>query len=127
MAAPTFVAAIRPTTTWGQGGSATRTTSSFSVTSGDVLVVLFRLRAQVDAVGVGAEVCEREHGAAGGVVDQCEDGPVARIDVVACWNIFRWMPFAPELLKFVFAKFVEQDRKTMEDQSQGLKHNPHLM
>src|SRR5881275_3268413 len=40
MAAPTFVAAIRPTTTWGQGGSATRTTSSFSVTSGDVLVVL---------------------------------------------------------------------------------------
>jgi hypothetical protein len=31
------------------------------------------------------------------------------------------------LLKFVFAKFVEQDRQTMEDQSQGLKRNPHLM
>jgi len=50
-----------------------------------------------------------------------------RIDVVAAWNIFRWMPFGAELLKFVFAKFVEQDRKTMEQQSEGLKHNPHLM
>ena len=50
-----------------------------------------------------------------------------RIDVVACWNIFRWMPFGPELLKVVFAKFVEQDRQTMENQSEGLKHNPHLM
>jgi phenylpropionate dioxygenase-like ring-hydroxylating dioxygenase large terminal subunit len=50
-----------------------------------------------------------------------------RIDVVAAWNIFRWMPFGPELLKFVFAKFVEQDRQTMERQSEGLKHNPHLM
>jgi phenylpropionate dioxygenase-like ring-hydroxylating dioxygenase large terminal subunit len=50
-----------------------------------------------------------------------------RIDVVAAWNLFRWFPFAPELLKFVFAKFVEQDRQTMEDQSEGLKHNPHLM
>ena len=50
-----------------------------------------------------------------------------RIDVVACWNLFRWFPFAPELLKFVFGKFVEQDRQTMEDQAEGLKHNPHLM
>src|SRR6202041_1659022 len=32
-----------------------------------------------------------------------------RIDVVAAWNLFRWLPFGPELLKFVFAKFVEQD------------------
>src|SRR5260221_2075452 len=53
--------------------------------------------------------------------DQC------RIDVVACWNIFRWVPFGPSLLKFVFAKFVEQDRRTMELQSEGLRHNPHLM
>ena len=50
-----------------------------------------------------------------------------RIDVVAAWNLFRWLPFGPELLKFVFARFVEQDRKTMEDQSEGLKYNPHLM
>jgi phenylpropionate dioxygenase-like ring-hydroxylating dioxygenase large terminal subunit len=50
-----------------------------------------------------------------------------RIDVVAAWNIFRWMPLGAELLKFVFAKFVEQDRQTMEKQSEGLRHNPHLM
>jgi phenylpropionate dioxygenase-like ring-hydroxylating dioxygenase large terminal subunit len=50
-----------------------------------------------------------------------------RIDVVACWNLFRWLPFGPALLKYVFAKFVEQDRRTMEMQSEGLKHNPHLM
>jgi phenylpropionate dioxygenase-like ring-hydroxylating dioxygenase large terminal subunit len=50
-----------------------------------------------------------------------------RIDVVACWNIFRWVPFGPQLLKFMFAKFVEQDRRTMELQSEGLKSNPHLM
>jgi phenylpropionate dioxygenase-like ring-hydroxylating dioxygenase large terminal subunit len=50
-----------------------------------------------------------------------------RIDVVAAWNLFRWFPFGAELLKYVFAKFVEQDRKTMERQSEGLKHNPHLM
>ncbi|HXM23417.1 MAG TPA: Rieske 2Fe-2S domain-containing protein [Terriglobales bacterium] len=50
-----------------------------------------------------------------------------RIDVVACWNIFRWVPFGAALLKIVFAKFVEQDRQTMENQSEGLKHNPHLM
>jgi phenylpropionate dioxygenase-like ring-hydroxylating dioxygenase large terminal subunit len=50
-----------------------------------------------------------------------------RIDVVAAWNLFRWIPFVPNLLKFVFAKFVEQDRRTMELQAEGLKHNPHLM
>jgi len=50
-----------------------------------------------------------------------------RIDVVACWNIFRAIPFAPSILKFVFAKFVEQDRRTMELQSEGLNKNPHLM
>lgn len=50
-----------------------------------------------------------------------------RIDVVAAWNIFRWLPFGPGLLKFVFSKFVEQDRRTMELQAEGLKHDPHLM
>jgi phenylpropionate dioxygenase-like ring-hydroxylating dioxygenase large terminal subunit len=50
-----------------------------------------------------------------------------RIEVVAAWNIFRWLPFGATLLKFVFAKFVEQDRRIMELQSEGLKHNPHLM
>ena len=32
----------------------------------------------------------------------------------------------PSLMKFVFAKFVEQDRRTMELQAEGLQHNPHL-
>lgn len=50
-----------------------------------------------------------------------------RIDVVAAWNLFRWLPFGAALLKYVFAKFVEQDRRTMEKQAEGLRHNPHLM
>jgi phenylpropionate dioxygenase-like ring-hydroxylating dioxygenase large terminal subunit len=50
-----------------------------------------------------------------------------RIDVVAAWNLFRRVPFGKNLLKFVFAKFVEQDRRTMEQQAEGLAHNPHLM
>ena len=50
-----------------------------------------------------------------------------RIDVVAAWNIFLWFPFGANLLKFVFRKFVEQDRRTMELQAEGLRHNPHLM
>ncbi len=50
-----------------------------------------------------------------------------RIDVVAAWNIFCWLPFGAELLTFIFGKFVEQDRRTMELQAEGLKHNPHLM
>ncbi|SRR5581483_564895 len=50
-----------------------------------------------------------------------------RIDVVAAWNIFRWLPFGADLLKYVFGKFVEQDRQTMEKQAEGLKHNPHMM
>ncbi len=37
------------------------------------------------------------------------------------------IPFGPSLLKFVFAKFVEQDRRTMERQSEGVRGNPHLM
>jgi hypothetical protein len=50
-----------------------------------------------------------------------------RIDVVAAWNLFRWVPFVSGVMKFVFGKFVEQDRRTMAMQAEGLKHNPHLM
>jgi len=50
-----------------------------------------------------------------------------RIDVVAAWNLFRWLPFGAEMLQFIFAKFVKQDQETMEKQAEGLKHNPHLM
>jgi phenylpropionate dioxygenase-like ring-hydroxylating dioxygenase large terminal subunit len=51
----------------------------------------------------------------------------SRIEVVAAWNVFPWLPFGGELLKYVFAKFVEQDRRTMEQQAEGLKHSPHMM
>jgi hypothetical protein len=40
MAAPTFVAATRPTSSWTTNGVTTKTSPSFSVTAGDVLVVL---------------------------------------------------------------------------------------
>ena len=50
-----------------------------------------------------------------------------RIDVVAAWNIFQWLPFGAGLLKYVFGKFVEQDRRTMEMQAEGLQHSPHMM
>jgi hypothetical protein len=41
--------------------------------------------------------------------------------------MFGWLPFGAGLLKYVFAKFVEQDRQTMEKQTEGLRHNPHMM
>ncbi|HXW92612.1 MAG TPA: Rieske 2Fe-2S domain-containing protein [Terriglobales bacterium] len=50
-----------------------------------------------------------------------------RIDVVAKYNVFPWLPFGSGLLKLFFAKFLEQDRRTMEKQSEGLQHKPHLM
>jgi phenylpropionate dioxygenase-like ring-hydroxylating dioxygenase large terminal subunit len=50
-----------------------------------------------------------------------------RIDVVAAWNLLRLLPFGAGLLKYVFQKFVEQDRQTMEKQAEGLKHSPHMM
>jgi phenylpropionate dioxygenase-like ring-hydroxylating dioxygenase large terminal subunit len=50
-----------------------------------------------------------------------------RIDVVAAWNIFAWLPFGAALLKYVFGKFVEQDRRTMEMQAEGLQRSPHMM
>ncbi len=52
---------------------------------------------------------------------------LCRIDVVAAWNIFPWLPFGAGMLRYVFGKFVEQDRRTMAMQAEGLKHNPHMM
>ena len=50
-----------------------------------------------------------------------------RIDFVAAWNLFRHVPFLASLFR-VFAKmFLEQDRRTMEQQAEGLAHNPSLM
>lgn len=50
-----------------------------------------------------------------------------RIDVVAAWNIGYAIPFITSLVKFFGARFVDQDRQTMVEQSRGLRSNPGLM
>ncbi len=50
-----------------------------------------------------------------------------RIDVRAAWNIFRLVPGVLPLFRFFGEKFMEQDRRTMEIQAEGLKHNPAMM
>jgi phenylpropionate dioxygenase-like ring-hydroxylating dioxygenase large terminal subunit len=50
-----------------------------------------------------------------------------RIDVIAAWNVFYYVPFVTPIAKFFGAKFVQQDQETMIQQAEGLKHNPSLM
>lgn len=51
-----------------------------------------------------------------------------RIDVRAAWNIFRWAtPLVLPLGRFFGKKFIRQDQLTMEQQAEGLRHNPNLM
>ena len=50
-----------------------------------------------------------------------------RIDFVAAWNIFRWMPFALPIFRAFGRRFIRQDQETMIKQAEGLKHNPSLM
>lgn len=50
-----------------------------------------------------------------------------RIDVAAAWNVFRYLPLAMTVARYFGKKFVEQDRQTMVQQAEGLKHNPSLM
>ncbi len=50
-----------------------------------------------------------------------------RIDVGVAWNIFRFVPLAMTVARYFGKKFVEQDRLTMVQQAEGLKHNPSLM
>jgi phenylpropionate dioxygenase-like ring-hydroxylating dioxygenase large terminal subunit len=50
-----------------------------------------------------------------------------RIDVIAAWNVFYYVPFLTPIAKFFGAKFVRQDQETMIQQAEGLKHNPSLM
>jgi phenylpropionate dioxygenase-like ring-hydroxylating dioxygenase large terminal subunit len=50
-----------------------------------------------------------------------------RIDVIAAWNVFYYVPFVTPVAKFFGAKFVRQDQVTMIQQAEGLKHNPSLM
>lgn len=51
-----------------------------------------------------------------------------RIDVRAAWNIFLWAtPLVLPIGRFFGKRFVRQDQRTMEQQAEGLKHNPKLM
>ena len=50
-----------------------------------------------------------------------------RIDVIAAWNVFYYVPFVTPIAKFFGAKFVRQDQETMIQQAEGLRHNPSLM
>lgn len=52
---------------------------------------------------------------------------LCRIDVVAAWNIFRWVPFVVPIFRAFARRFVGQDQQTMIKQAKGLKHNPNLM
>ncbi len=50
-----------------------------------------------------------------------------RIDVVAAWNIFYYLPLVTAIAKFFGNRFVRQDQETMIQQAEGLKHKPSLM
>jgi len=51
----------------------------------------------------------------------------SRIDFVAAWNIFSWVPFVKLIFNVFARKFIRQDQSTMELQAQGLRFNPPLM
>ena len=52
---------------------------------------------------------------------------LCRIDFVAAWNIFRWVPFAVPIFRAFARRFLRQDQQTMEKQALGLAHSPNLM
>lgn len=54
-------------------------------------------------------------------------GDLCRIDFVAAWNLFSWMPFVVPIFRFFAKRFLKQDQETMSRQAEGLRHNPHLM
>src|SRR6202034_3870923 len=54
-------------------------------------------------------------------------GSTCRIDVVAAWHVFYWVPLVTPIAKFFCRKFVRQDQETMIQQAEGLRHNPSLM
>ncbi|PYY22085.1 MAG: (2Fe-2S)-binding protein [Acidobacteria bacterium] len=51
----------------------------------------------------------------------------SRIDFVAAWNIFSWVPFVTPIFNVFARKFIRQDQSTMELQAEGLRYNPPLM
>ena len=50
-----------------------------------------------------------------------------RIDFVAAWNLFRFVPFVVPVFRLFATKFLYQDVETMEKQAVGLKHSPAMM
>lgn len=50
-----------------------------------------------------------------------------RIDVSSAWNLFRYLPLVLPVARHFGMKFIRQDQMTMEQQAEGLKHNPNLM
>ncbi len=50
-----------------------------------------------------------------------------RLDFLAAWNFFRWLPMTKTIFRIFGHAFASQDQKIMEQQSVGLKDNPHLM
>ncbi len=50
-----------------------------------------------------------------------------RIDVIAAWNVFYYVPLVTAIATFFGARFVRQDQQTMIQQARGLRHNPALM
>jgi phenylpropionate dioxygenase-like ring-hydroxylating dioxygenase large terminal subunit len=54
-------------------------------------------------------------------------GNRSRIDFVAAWNIFRWVPFVVPIFRSFGKRFIRQDQETMIRQAEGLRWNPNLM
>ena len=50
-----------------------------------------------------------------------------RIDVLAAWNVFYYVPLVTSVATFFGARFVRQDQQTMIEQARGLRYNPALM
>lgn len=50
-----------------------------------------------------------------------------RIDFVAAWNIFRWVPFLVPVFRAFGKRFIEQDRRTMELQAAGVARQPRML
>jgi phenylpropionate dioxygenase-like ring-hydroxylating dioxygenase large terminal subunit len=50
-----------------------------------------------------------------------------RLDFIAAWNLFRWVPFVTPLVRLLARQFVGQDVRVMEKQAVGLRYHPSLM
>jgi phenylpropionate dioxygenase-like ring-hydroxylating dioxygenase large terminal subunit len=50
-----------------------------------------------------------------------------RLDFCAAWNVFRRVPFMVFIFRIFAHMFIEQDRRTMAKQAEGLKYGPNLM